>query len=321
MLVMQNIRKDEDPGRMNETDLSRLGTEQSNPRSAGIDRLDTAGIPLINAEDQLVAGAVGAILPDITEAVDRIHQRMLTGGRLIYIGSGTSGRLGVLDAAECPPTYGTDPGEIMAIMAGGRGAVFRAVEGAEDDREQGRRDLAAVGLKPADSVLGIAASGRTPYVIGALEYANEIGALTISLSTVADAKIGRLAKVALAAVTGPEVVTGSTRMKSGTAQKLILNMLSTTLMIKRGKVYGNYMVDLRATNEKLRKRAQRTVMAITGVTEAEAWRLLEAADLHVKTAVAMHWLDSTATEARRRLAAVDGQLHRLAPDSIKGEPV
>lgn len=307
---------------MNKTDLSQLSTEQANPRSSGIDRLDTVGIlQLINDEDRLVAAAVGAILPDITEAVDRIHARMLTGGRLIYVGSGTSGRLGVLDAAECPPTYGTDPDEIMAIIAGGRGAVFAAVEGAEDDREQGRLDLAAVELKAADSVVGLAASGRTPYVIGALEYANEIGALTISLSTVADAKIGRLAEVALTAVTGPEVVTGSTRMKSGTAQKLILNMLSTALMIKRGKVYGNYMVDLRATNEKLRKRAQRTVMAITGVTETEAWRLLEAADLHVKTAVAMHWLDSTAAEARRRLAAVDGQLHRLEPGNTEGERI
>ena len=208
---------------------------------------------------------------------------MEQGGRLIYIGSGTSGRMGVLDAAECPPTYGTSPDEIFAIMAGGDSAVFVAVEGAEDDREQGGKDLAARDLEAKDSVIGLAASGRTPYVLGALDYAKEVGALTIAITSVKDSPVSQAAEIAIEPQTGPEVVTGSTRMKSGTAQKLILNMISTTLMIKRGKVFGNLMVDLQATNEKLLVRSKNTVMRVTGCSEEEADELLQQADMHVKT--------------------------------------
>ena len=296
-------------------EFSKLSTEQSNANSTHIDRMPTGDIlRLINEEDAKVAAAVADIIPAIEQAVEAIHERMLKGGRLIYVGSGSSGRMGVLDAAECPPTFGTDPSEIFAIIAGGRDAVFVAAEGAEDDHGQGRLDTEAANLKPEDSVVGIAASGRTPYVIGALEYANEVGALTISLTSVQDAPITRIAKIELTPQTGPEVVTGSTRMKNGTAQKFILNMLTTTLMIKRGKVYGNLMVDLKASNKKLCERATRTVMTVTGAHRDEAEVLLEAADMHVKTAIVMYWHRCTADEAQARIEAADGHLHLLAPE-------
>lgn len=299
-------------------EFSKLSTEQSNESSTHIDRLATGDIlRVINDEDAKVAGAVRDIIPAIEEAVDAIHERMLQGGRLIYVGSGSSGRMGVLDAAECPPTFGTDPSEIFAIMSGGQDAVFVAVEGAEDDMEQGRLDLEATNLQPEDCVVGIAASGRTPYVIGALEFANEVEALTISLTSVLGAPITQIADIQLTPQTGPEVLTGSTRMKNGTAQKFILNMLTTTLMIKRGKVYGNLMVDLKASNKKLCERATRTVMKITGASREAAAEVLEAADMHVKTAVVMHWYDCSANEAREKIAGASGHLHRLAPDQAE----
>lgn len=299
-------------------EFSKLSTEQSNDSSTHIDRLATGDIlRVINDEDAKVAGAVRDIIPAIEEAVDAIHERMLQGGRLIYVGSGSSGRMGVLDAAECPPTFGTDPSEIFAIMSGGQDAVFVAVEGAEDDMEQGRLDLEATNLQPEDCVVGIAASGRTPYVIGALEFANEVEALTISLTSVLGAPITQIADIQLTPQTGPEVLTGSTRMKNGTAQKFILNMLTTTLMIKRGKVYGNLMVDLKASNKKLCERATRTVMKITGASREAAAEVLEAADMHVKTAVVMHWYDCSANEAREKIAGASGHLHRLAPDQAE----
>ena len=299
-------------------EFSKLSTEQSNDSSTHIDRLATGDIlRVINDEDAKVAGAVRDIIPAIEEAVDAIHKRMLQGGRLIYVGSGSSGRMGVLDAAECPPTFGTDPSEIFAIMSGGQDAVFVAVEGAEDDMEQGRLDLEATNLQPEDCVVGIAASGRTPYVIGALEFANEVEALTISLTSVLGAPITQIADIQLTPQTGPEVLTGSTRMKNGTAQKFILNMLTTTLMIKRGKVYGNLMVDLKASNKKLCERATRTVMKITGASREAATEVLEAADMHVKTAVVMHWYDCSANEAREKIAGASGHLHRLAPDQAE----
>ena len=295
-------------------EFSKLSTEYPNENSTHIDRMSTGDIlRVINDEDAKVAGSVRAIIPEIERAVEAIHLRMQQGGRLIYLGSGSSGRMGVLDAAECPPTYGTDPEEIFAIMAGGQNAVFVAVEGAEDDQEQGRLDVQAVDLQPEDSLVGIAASGRTPYVIGGLEYANEVGALTIALTSVEGAPITQIVDVALTPQTGPEVVTGSTRMKNGTAQKLILNMLSTTLMIKQGKVYGNLMVDLKASNLKLLERATRTVMSITNADREEAVALLEQADMHVKTAVVMYWKQLSAEDARSAIAAADGHLHRLAP--------
>lgn len=293
-------------------ELSNLSTEQVNEKSQNIDSMPVNDIlELINDEDAKVALAVREIIPTIAEAVDAIHTRYKAGGRLFYVGSGSSGRMGVLDAAECPPTYGTDPSEIIGVMAGGRDAMFVAVEGAEDNGEQGRVDLAQYELTPEDSVIGIAASGRTPYVLGALAYAKEVGALTIGLSSVKDSPVAKAAEFALTPQTGPEVVTGSTRMKSGTAQKLILNMISTSLMIKEGKVFGNLMVDLKASNEKLVERATRTLCKITNISREEAIALLEKADMHVKTAVAMHWLDCDVQEATRALEEVDGHLSKL----------
>lgn len=296
-------------------ELTHITTEQVNQRSRGIDQMSTLGmLSIINEEDQKVALAVREILPDIARAVDAISERYRQGGRLIYIGSGSSGRMGVLDAAECPPTYGTDPSEIFAIMAGGKDAVFVAVEGAEDHGEEGVKDLEAVNLTSLDSVVGIAASGRTPYVLEAINYAKEKGALTIGLTAVAGSPLALAAEIALAPQTGAEVVTGSTRMKSGTAQKLVLNMLSTALMIKQGKVYGNLMVDLKATNLKLYARAHRMLQGITGASDEEAKKLLEEAGMHVKLAIVMYWHDLSADEARKALDEVDGQLARLEPD-------
>lgn len=301
-------------------ELSKLSTEQVNENSRHIDQLDTDGVlRMINAADATVATAVEDIIPSIEKAVDAIDERYSEGGRLIYVGSGSSGRMGVLDAAECPPTYGTDPERIRAVMAGGRDAVFVAVEGAEDDSELGRSDLAALGLTALDSVIGIAASGRTPYVLGALAYANEVGALTISLSAVPQSEIAAICDIELAPNTGPEVITGSTRMKSGTAQKFVLNMISTTLMIKQAKVYGNLMVDLKASNKKLLERCLQTVMTVTDVDRDVAKDLLVRADMHVKTAIIMHWHQLTTAEAHEALERVNGHMHLLAPSVQTGE--
>ncbi len=296
-------------------DISKLSTEQQNMSSSQIDRLDTVGmLSLINEEDHKVAPAVKEVIPAIAHAVDEMHKRRKQGGRIFYIGAGSSGRMGVLDAAECPPTYGTHPEDIVGIMAGGAGAMFVAVEGAEDDTEQGAIDLQTHKLTHLDTVIGIAASGRTPYVIGALDYAKSIGAYTVGLSSVEGSAIAKLADIAITPVAGPEVITGSTRMKSGTAQKLVLNMISTSLMIKEGKVYGNLMVDLKATNEKLVERSKGILSNIIGVTKDEAKVLLDHADMHVKTAVVMFWLNLSAEEAKKALEDVEGQLSRLAPD-------
>ena len=289
-----------------------LKTEKSNEKSRNIDRLDTIGIlSLINQEDSVVPIAVSKEIEHIAKAVDLINPRMQEGGRLIYIGSGSSGRMGVLDAAECPPTYGTDPSDVVGIIAGGKEAMFVAQEGAEDDFEQGKLDLAHYNLTAKDSVVGIAASGRTPYVLGALDYAREVGALTIGLSGVADSPVSNAADIAITPECGPEVVTGSTRMKNGTAQKLVLNMLTTSLMIKQGKVFGNLMVDLKATNIKLVERSNRVLMTVTGINREEAEILLAEADGHVKTAIVMYWFRCKAAEAREKLSRVNGQLNLL----------
>lgn len=294
--------------------LSEISTEQSNNKSTSIDQMSTADIlRLINEEDQTVADAVKKVIPQVAFAVDEIHERMERGGRLIYIGSGTSGRMGVLDAAELPPTYGTSPDEIFAIMAGGRDAMFIAVEGAEDDYEKGQADLAAHEITEYDSVLGIAASGRTPYVLGALALAKAAGALTLALTSVLGSPVAEAVAIAIVPETGPEVVTGSTRMKSGTAQKMVLNMLSTALMIKQGKVFGNLMVDVKASNEKLHHRAIGIVQGVSGCTAEEAKTLLEAADMHAKTAIVMYWHKLSAADARQKLTEVGGQLSALVP--------
>ncbi|WP_226896676.1 N-acetylmuramic acid 6-phosphate etherase [Paraclostridium benzoelyticum] len=244
-------------------------------------------VKMINEEDKKVANAIEIELPQIAEAIDGIVERMQKGGRLIYIGAGTSGRLGILDASECPPTYGVSEELVQGLIAGGQEAIFRAKEGAEDSKELAVLDLKDKSLNENDTVVGIAASGRTPYVIGGLEYANEIGALTISVTCNADSQVAKEAKIAISPVVGAEVVTGSTRLKSGTAQKLVLNMLSTGSMIKMGKVYGNLMVDVKATNEKLVERSKKIVCEATGVSFKEAETILKKTGFDVKLSIFM----------------------------------
>ena len=290
-----------------------MQTEQQNPNTMMIDSLSTLDmLRVINAEDMKVAQAVQAVLPAVAQAIDAIVGRFKRGGRLIYIGAGTSGRLGVLDAVECVPTFGVPPTMVQGILAGGMPAMIRSVEGAEDNPELAREDLRALPLTADDAVVGIAASGTTPYVIGALEYARAVGAATIGIACNAPAPVLDAADIAIGVVVGPEVITGSTRLKSGTAQKLVLNMISTGSMIKLGKVYGNLMVDVQATNIKLVQRAKRIIMAITGLTDDNAAAdLLDAADREVKTAIVMHKRSVDAAEARRLLAAAGGMLRAV----------
>ena len=237
---------------MNTSDITKLATERRNPRSRDIDRLTTAEmVSLINSEDKKVADAVEKVCPQIAAAIDLIYARMKRGGRLIYCGCGTSGRLGILDASECPPTYSVSPETVQAVIAGGRGAVFNAVEGAEDSAELGKEDMLKLALTENDTLVGIAASGRTPYVLGAMKAARDAGAGVIGLTCYPGSEIDRAADIGISPDTGPEVITGSTRMKCGTAQKMVLNMLSTCTMVKLGKVYGNLMVDVKPSNEKL----------------------------------------------------------------------
>jgi len=293
-------------------DRSKLTTEKRNPRSADIDRRSTLEIvDIINAEDSLVAPAVGREREQIARAVDIVVEGLRQGGRLIYVGAGTSGRLGVLDASECPPTYGTDPAMVQGIIAGGRRALVRSVEGAEDCAEDGARALEDKGLKPEDVVVGIAACGLTPFVRGALKRAREVGAATVFISCAPEAVEGAQADVLINPVVGPEVVTGSTRMKAGTATKLVLNTLTTAVMIKIGKVYGNLMVDLKASNEKLRERSERIVMELTGFDRAQAGQLLEQARGNVKTALVMHFRSVGCKQARELLARADGSLRAV----------
>ncbi|MBB6624214.1 N-acetylmuramic acid 6-phosphate etherase [Clostridium gasigenes] len=273
---------------MDRLNLGKLTTESRNQNTLDIDKISTIEmVKKINNEDKKVAEAVERELPQIAEAIDGIVERMHKGGRLIYIGAGTSGRLGILDASECPPTYGVSEDLIQGIIAGGQEAIFRAKEGAEDSRELAVSGLKERKLTANDTVVGLAASGRTPYVIGGLQYANEIGALTISVTCNADSAVSKEAKISIAPVVGAEVITGSTRLKSGTAQKLVLNMLSTGSMIKLGKVYGNLMVDVRSTNEKLVERAKKIVAEATGVTINEAAEVLSKTEFDVKLAIFM----------------------------------
>lgn len=292
-----------------------LKTESDNPSSRRIDTLPTSAIvELINAEDAKVATAVQAALPQMAQAVDAIVQALSGGGRLFYIGAGTSGRLGVLDAVECVPTFSAPPELVQGIIAGGDTALTQAVEGAEDDPAQARRDLQARGVTAADVVCGIAASGRTPYVVGALSYARELGAATIAISCNPQSPIGALAAVSISVDLGPEVISGSTRMKAGSAQKMILNMLSTAAMIRLGKVFGNLMVDVKVTNQKLAERAQRLVRQITGVDKVRAEQLLALANNEVKTAVVMQMMQVDAESARKLLAGAGGRLRAVIGD-------
>ncbi|MGV3569551.1 MAG: N-acetylmuramic acid 6-phosphate etherase [Ramlibacter sp.] len=295
------------------TPLDTRLTEQRNPRSMRIDELSTQEIvDLVNAEDRMVAAAVGEERQQIARAIDLVVECLRRGGRLVYVGAGTSGRLGVLDASEMPPTYRTDPELVQGIMAGGFEALLRAQEGAEDHPEDGARAIDERNVGPDDFVLGIAASGTTPFVHGALRRARERGARTgFLLCTYPPEELMRTHDVVIAPLVGPEVITGSTRMKAGTATKIVLNTISTAAMVKTGKVYGNLMVDLQVTCQKLQDRGERILMDTLGVERAEATRLLEASGGHVKTAIAMSRLSLDAAEARRRLEAVGGSIAEL----------
>ena len=290
-------------------DLQKITTERRNPLSAHIDELPTLEmVKIVNGEDQKVALAVEKILPEIARAVDIITDRLARGGRLFYLGAGTSGRLGILDASECPPTYGVEPELVQGVIAGGIPAIFKAQEGAEDNPELAKEDLAERGFGKGDVLVGIAASGRTPYVIGGLQYARKLGAATIALACSANAAIAEYADIALLPVTGAEVVTGSTRMKAGTAQKLVLNMLSTVTMIKLGKVYGNLMVDVKTSNAKLEERAKNIVMEATGCSREESIAALSEARGNAKLAIFIHLTGADFAAGQAALARADGHL-------------
>lgn len=268
------------------SDLQRISTEQRNPRTSDIDRLATLDlVRLLNEEDASVPAAVATVLPTIAETIDLIADRFGQGGRLIYVGAGTSGRLGVLDASECPPTYNVEPGMVIGIIAGGDHALRNAVEQVEDDPDAGAQALREIGLTATDVVVGIAASGRTPFVLGAMAYANDVGAVTACIANSADSALERAVDHPIVVVTGPEPITGSTRMKAGTAQKLVLNMLSTGAMIRIGKTFGNLMVDLQAKNAKLRARSIRIVALAAGIEDDAAAAALASAGGDVKVAI------------------------------------
>lgn len=293
-------------------ELQKIATEQRNPNTMNIDTLSTLDmVKLINQEDHRVAEAVGLVTDKIAQAVDVIAQRLGQGGRLIYCGAGTSGRLGILDAVECPPTYSTDPEMVQALMAGGYGAIFQAVEGAEDSKELGVEDMRGIGFREKDVLVGIAASGRTPYVLGCMEYAKQLGAPTISVTCCPGSALDSFADIGIAPAPGPEVVTGSTRMKSGTAQKMVLNMLSTGAMIKLGKVYGNLMVDVKPSNEKLVRRCVTIVCSAAECTEAEAVAALEQCGYRPKAAIVMVLRGVDADTANRMLEAASGRVAKV----------
>ncbi|GHO42348.1 N-acetylmuramic acid 6-phosphate etherase [Ktedonospora formicarum] len=287
-----------------ELNLNAMETEGSNPASTSIDSMNPLEIvQLMNSEDAKVTLAVQQELPAIAQAVEGIADRLRAGGRLIYIGAGTSGRLGILDASECPPTFSTPPEMVIGLIAGGPPAILKAVEGAEDSEEGGRKDLRALTLSVNDVVVGLAASGRTPYVLGAVAYARELGALTVGVACNSHTPLHPAVDIMIAPVVGPEVVSGSTRLKSGTAQKMVLNMLSTGTMILLGKTYGNQMVDVHASNYKLQRRASKIVQGIAGVDQARADALLEQCDGETKTAIVVARAHVSPQEARQHLAA------------------
>lgn len=294
-----------EPSRFEE--FARLATEQRNPRTFDLDTLDVPGIlERISAEDRTVPEAVARELPHVARAVEMVVASFRAGGRLVYVGAGTSGRLGVLDAAECPPTFGSDPDMVVGVIAGGRDALVRAIEGAEDREADGDAAMVERGVGAKDTVIGLAASRRTPFVVGAVKAARRLGARTGYITCTPRAEFGLDVDVAICPEVGPEVVMGSTRMKAGTAQKLTLNMITTAAFVRMGKVYENMMVDLMATNEKLRERSRRTVMTVTGVDYDRAARAIDEAGKSVKTAIVMLRADVTREEAEARLARADG---------------
>jgi N-acetylmuramic acid 6-phosphate etherase len=291
------------------TPLDALPTESRNPRTHDLDRLPlTDVLTIMNDEDARVAPAVRALIPQIARAVELVVTALGAGGRLVYVGAGTSGRIGLLDSVECTPTFGIPPGRVVGLMAGGQNAFALAVEGAEDDVSLGEADVTALGVGADDVVIGLAASGRTPYVLGALAAARSAGAAIVGISCNPGSPLGAAADVAIEIPTGPEVLTGSTRLKAGTAQKLVCNMVTTAAMVRLGKVYGNLMVDLLPTNAKLVDRAQRIVQEATGCTLVEARTALRACGNHAKTAVVMVLAGCSADEALARLTAAAGRV-------------
>ena len=293
-------------------ELKKIATEQRNQNTMNIDTLPTLDmIRLINREDYKVAEAVSLVTDKIAEAVDLIADRLSKGGRLIYCGAGTSGRLGILDAVECPPTYSTDPEMVQSLMAGGYPAIFKAVEGAEDSKELGVQDMKNISFQAGDVLVGIAASGRTPYVMGCMEYARELGASTVAVTCCPGSQLDTFADIGIAPAPGPEVVTGSTRMKSGTAQKMVLNMLSTGTMIKLGKVYGNLMVDVKPSNEKLIRRCVTIVCTAAECDEATATAALEACEYRPKVAIVMIRKGIGAEEAKELLTQAGGRVAKV----------
>lgn len=288
-------------------DLSKMVTESRNAASTHIDQLPTLQmLQVINNEDKLVPLAVEKVLPEIAQLVDKVADAFLKGGRLIYSGAGTSGRLGILDASECPPTYGTPHEQVIGLIAGGHQAIFRAVENAEDKPELGEQDLKNIQFNEKDVLVGIAASGRTPYVLGALAYAKAVGATTAAISCNPNSPIANAADIAITPIVGAEVVTGSSRMKAGTAQKLVLNMITTGAMIRIGKVFGNLMVDVEATNAKLIERQTKIVMEATDCDRATAETALQQCDRHCKTAILMVLSGLNADDARQLLSKNNG---------------
>lgn len=307
---------------MDPIELLGLGTEMRNPGTMNLDEMTPAEIiSTMNREDAGVVAAVAETLPQVARIVEFATQSLRQGGRIIYIGAGTSGRLGVLDAVECPPTFGVTDQEVIGLIAGGEGAFVKAKEGAEDDEEQGGRDLDAVGLTARDTVIGLTASGRTPYVLGALRRAREVGCPTAAISCNRGAQASLLADVAVEVDTGPEVLSGSTRLKAGTAEKMILNMISTASMVGVGKVYQNLMVDVRQTNQKLVCRAEHIVMQSTGCTREEAAQALRDAGGEAKPAVVKLLLDTDVDTANRLLEQAEGSVRRAvtAQLDVKGD--
>ena len=290
-------------------DLAKLTTESRNPRTMNLDEMSPLQlVSVMNQEDLHVVSAVKAVLPQVATAVQWAKETLEVGGRLIYFGAGTSGRLGVLDAVECPPTFGVSSDVVVGLIAGGERAFVRAVEGAEDDLELCKKELLAINLKESDLAVGLAASGRTPYVIGGLRYAKEIGCRTVAIACDKDSAIGKEADLAIEPTPGPEVLTGSTRLKAGTAQKMILNMISTGSMVGIGKAYQNLMVDVQQTNNKLVVRAQNITMAATGCTRDEAAAALHEANGSAKVAIVMLLTKVSAKEAQNQLDAAQGHV-------------
>jgi N-acetylmuramic acid 6-phosphate etherase len=296
-------------------------TEAINPHTKDIDRMSTLEMmQAINTQDARVARAVSEALPQIATAVEAVAARVQSGGRMVYMGAGTSGRLGVLDASECPPTFNVPSGLVVGLIAGGDAALRTSQEGAEDHPESGMQDLKDLGLGANDSVVGISASGCTPYVMGGMRYARTIRSLTIGVACNRPAEISQFADISILVPVGPEVISGSTRMKAGTAQKMVLNMLSTGVMVRLGKTYGNLMVDVQASNAKLRRRAIRLLLQTCPIEEGEAHKLLGACDWQVKTAVAAFHLGSGPDEARRALARAGGHIRQVLENAERGKP-